>query len=290
MDDLGPQEDFASDGAKPRDLVRAAPGLARIAAAAWWQTAQWTVKASASVTSRAVKAAATGTAPRELFRSTGSDARDAARRALGIVGVPVNEPGRGAKGSPLRERGAELLRRSADVRFEQSEHPAYERILAELAPDEGRILRLLAVDGPQASVDVRTSRPLNIGSELVAPGLTMIGAEAGCRYTKRVPAYLNNLFRLGLIWFSHEPVKSRRAYQVLEAQPDVIEAIRKAGDARTIRRSVGLTPFGRDFCEVCLAIDPEHRPNSEAEEAPEAEEEDHVDAVEPGEEEGAESP
>ncbi len=249
--------DFSLNGGTPRDIVRAAPGLARIAAAAWWQTAQWTVRASTSATSKAVRAASLGTSPAELFRSTQADAREYVRRALGIVGVPKTEPGRGQSSSPLRERGAELLRRSADVRFEQSEHPAYERMLAELAPDEGRILRLLAVDGPQASVDVRTARPLSIGDELIAPGLSMIGAEAGARYGDRVPAYLNNLFRLGLIWFSREPVKSRRAYQVLEAQPDVLEALKRAGRGRTVRRSVHLTPFGQDFCSVCLDIDPD---------------------------------
>ena len=54
----------------------------------------------------------------------------------------------------------------------------------------------------------------------------MIGAEAGCRHLDRVPAYLNNLYRLGLIWFSREPLEDPLRYQVLEAQPEVIEAMR----------------------------------------------------------------
>ncbi len=83
----------------------------------------------------------------------------------------------------------------------------------------------------------------------------MIGAEAGCRHVDRVHAYLNNLFRLGLIWFSREPVGDGLRYQVLEAQPEVLEAMRRAGRGRTVRRSIVLTPFGRDFCEVCLPMD-----------------------------------
>jgi hypothetical protein len=156
--------------------------------------------------------------------------------------------------SPLRERGAELLRRSADVHFDEDMHPAYERILSEISPDEGRILRLLE-DGPQPAVDVRTARPLNVGSELIAPGLTMIGAEAGARHVDRVPAYLNNLFRLGLVWFSREPLKDPLRYQVLEAQPDVLASLKKAGRGTTIRRSVELTAFGKDFCHVALPTD-----------------------------------
>jgi hypothetical protein len=84
----------------------------------------------------------------------------------------------------------------------------------------------------------------------------MIGSQAGCRYADRVPAYLNNLYRLGLIWFSREPITESQRYQVLEAQPEVLEAIKKGGrTSRTVRRSIVLTPFGRDFCELALPLD-----------------------------------
>ena len=98
--------------------------------------------------------------------------------------------------------------------------------------------------------------PLQSTSELVASGLNMLGSEAGCRRTDDVPAYLNNLFRLGLIWFSRERLPDPRSYQVLEAQPEVAEALASAGHTRTVRRSINLTPFGRDFCELCLAGEP----------------------------------
>jgi hypothetical protein len=80
----------------------------------------------------------------------------------------------------------------------------------------------------------------------------MIGARAGCRYVERVPSYLNNLFRLGLIWFSRETLKDQSRYQVLEAQPDVLEAIHSVSHAKVVRRSIHLTPFGEDFCRVAL--------------------------------------
>jgi len=160
----------------------------------------------------------------------------------------------------LRTRGAELLRQSADVTYEQDTHPAYERILDDLTPDEARILRLLILDGPQPAVDVRGGKVPIVGSQLpapafsmlVAPGLSMIGAHAGCRYVERMPAYLNNLGRLGLVWFSREQLEDPLRYQVLEAQPDVIQALKEAGRGRTVRRSVQLTPFGEDFCRVCF--------------------------------------
>jgi hypothetical protein len=42
---------------------------------------------------------------------------------------------------------------------------------------------------------------------------------------------------------------------VLEAQPEVLEAIKRASRANTIQRSINLTPFGQDFCRVCLPLD-----------------------------------
>jgi hypothetical protein len=155
----------------------------------------------------------------------------------------------------LRERGARLLRESADVGADDSAHPAYGRILEELHPDEARILRLLALEGPQPSVDVRSLQLLGVNSQIVAEGLNMVGAQAGCRRPERVHAYLDNLNRLGLVWFSKEAIEDPRAYQVLEAQPPVLDALKSASRAKTVQRSFRLTPFGRDFVEVCLPLE-----------------------------------
>ena len=131
-------------------------------------------------------------------------------------------------------------------------HPAFARILDELSPDEARLLRLLEDDGPQPSVDVRRSTALPGSAEMVAAGVTMIGQHAGCRYLDRVKSYLNNLHRLGLVWFSREEVDDATGYQVLEAQPEVVEAVDSVRRARIVRRSIELTPFGHDFVRTCL--------------------------------------
>jgi hypothetical protein len=155
----------------------------------------------------------------------------------------------------LRAYGAELLRRSADVEADDGVHPAYARILEQLAPDEARILRLLATEGDQPAVDVRSSPLLGLGSQMVAEGLSMIGPEAGLRHVERVASYLNNLNRLGLIWFSKEPIQDPIRYQVLEAQPEVLREIKGSGRAKSVQRSIRLTPFGHDFCLACLPLE-----------------------------------
>ena len=80
----------------------------------------------------------------------------------------------------------------------------------------------------------------------------MIGGRAGCRYLDQVPSYLNNLFRLGLVWFSRESLRDPMDYQVLEAQPDVLAALHSVRFAKVVRRSIHLTPFGEDLCRTCL--------------------------------------
>ncbi|MFL6107222.1 MAG: Abi-alpha family protein, partial [Marmoricola sp.] len=169
----------------------------------------------------------------------------------------------------LRERGEDLLRRSRDVWSDDQAHPAYARILDEVAPDEARILLLLLRGGPQPSVDVRTGGPVGmVSSSLLSAGLTMIGPRAGVRYLDEVPAYLNNLYRLGLVWFSREQLEDPLEYQVVEAQPDVLEAMHSVRFAKVVRRSIHLTPFGLDFCKTCL-VDDEETTNLPVHEAPE---------------------
>ena len=60
---------------------------------------------------------------------------------------------------------------------------------------------------------------------------------------------------LGLIWVTHESVGDHQLYQVLEAQPDVLAALKSVRFAKVVRRSIHLTPFGEDFCRICLALD-----------------------------------
>lgn len=253
----------------------ALPGLARIAAYGALHTTEWGLRTSVRAAGRVARAATDPHEAQSLAHDVGETAHVVAElaravstgvplpRALASLGESIGEivevvPGvadvRPADREPsLRERGAELLERSRDVWNTDTAHPAYERILDELAPDEARVLVLLLRDGPQPSVDVRTGGPIGmVSSTLIAPGLTMIGARAGCRYLDQVPSYLNNLFRLGLVWFSRESLRDPLDYQVVEAQPEVLAAMGSVTFAKVVRRSIHLTPFGEDFCRTCF--------------------------------------
>ena len=249
---------------RDNEIVQALPGLARVAASSAWRVASWAVGTSLAANARVLKALADGESPTEVVQDTVTELRELARRGLGLdlnevpaAQQPHSRPG--ATPEELRARGAELLHDAADVWYEGDTHPAYARILEELSPDEARILRFLAVEGPQPSIDVRTSRPFGVGSELVAGGLSMVGLHAGVRNLERTHADLDNLYRLGLVWFSREQVADPSRYQVVEVQPDVDEAKKKAGRSpKTVHRSIHLTTFGEDFCRLCLSA--ERRP------------------------------
>lgn len=258
----------------------ALPGVARIAGTAWLRSASWVAGSSARSARNLAKALTDPAAAGELVRDLATDLADATRAISTVAsaissGVPVpvalfeasvtltsvmvpEEPSRTERELSLRERGEELLRRSRDVWSDDEAHPAYGRILDDVAPDEARILLLLLRGGPQPSVDVRTGGPVGmVSSNLLSAGLTMIGPRAGVRYLDEVPAYLNNLFRLGLIWFSREQLENPLEYQVVEAQPDVLEAMHSVRFAKVVRRSIHLTPFGVDFCKTCLVDETE---------------------------------
>jgi hypothetical protein len=272
---IGPAEE------EPDELA----AILRVAATATWRTAEWGLRTYLKTGRRVVDAVTPDPAvqmakemeraARELAEITGvarrieeltasNEVLGAASRALRGLVAAVPPPRRQLSLPTLQESGADLIRRSRDVWNEDQAHPAYERILSELAPDEGRVLMLLLTKGPQPSVDVRTGGPVGLlNSQLIAPGLTMIGPRAGLRYTDQVPAYLNNLFRLGLVWFSRETLRDVHQYQVVEAQPDVLEAMHSVRYAKIVRRSIHLTPFGEDFCKACLVL-----PDDEVEDLP----------------------
>ncbi|MEU4418187.1 MULTISPECIES: Abi-alpha family protein [Nocardia] len=255
-------------------LIRGVFRAAGLAAGTAVRGSQWAVGTTYEVTKELAQAALDGESSADIAERTGNALRSIARSALGVTEGSVREivsyvptPNgasqqaitvgpylQSATTDDLRRRGDALLARSADVYFTEDVHPAYDRILDEVAPDEARILRFMALNGPQPSVDVRTNRPLGIGSELVQGDLTSVPEQAGVRYPDRSRSYLINLNRLGLTLTSDDPVVLSR-YMVLEVQPVVEQALKKAGRApKIVRKSLRLSEFGEDFCRTCFTI------------------------------------
>jgi hypothetical protein len=238
------------------------PGLLRLTATAGWRALSWSTSQALATGNEMVSRALNGEAPVVILADVAEEIRSAAAAAL-TGGEPApprrdaRSPAAPATPDELRARGAALLEQSADVGAtgDDAGHPAYARMLSEITPDEARILRLLYEAGPQPALDIRTYRPLGIGSELVAGGLNMIAEYAGLRRMDRIDPYLTNLNRQGLIDFSKERIDDPDRYQLIEAQPPAISALARAGHLpKIVYRSIRLTTFGRDFCQACLPL------------------------------------
>ena len=284
MNDLEPLPRNGSSRLRASDL----PGLAKVVAVSSVRVGLWAAATGVNAGRRAVDVAMHPEHAAELAEDLRIAAAAISRAVVGervdgvrtvashnpvirvvaetIETVTPAPPPQEEPENPLHAAGQELLRRSRDVWADEKSHPAYARIIDELAPDEGRILLLLLRKGPQATLDVRTGGLVGtVSSNLVKPNLNMIGPLAGVRYVERVPSYLHNLERLGLIWFSSETLRDPMEYQVLEAQPDVIEARHSVRRSKVVRRSIHLTPFGEDFCREGLGL---HLTDEELEAAP----------------------
>ncbi|MCX8562944.1 Abi-alpha family protein [Mycolicibacterium mucogenicum] len=170
-----------------------------------------------------------------------------------------DEDKKGAKhdsDADLRRWGDELIAKSQKpTRKQAHRHPAFEQILNELAPDEVRMLRFLAVAGTQPSIDIRTKTMFQVGSERLVSGVNMIADMAGCRWPEADRRYLANLNRLGLVRFSSEPVADYRRYALLEVQPRALEVTEVIPKTISVYRSIYLSEFGKQFCEVCIDTD-----------------------------------
>lgn len=157
----------------------------------------------------------------------------------------------------LRRAFGSLLEQSLEPEAEATPHPAYRGILAQLSPDEARILRLFHAKGPQPVMDVLTTKSaIARHGTTVASNLTRVGDHAGCLEPGNGPLYLDNLERLGLVHVDDEELEHHDDYDLIQVGPDyqaAVEAASRDGlKARGVRRTARLTTLGRELLAIVL--------------------------------------
>jgi hypothetical protein len=179
------------------------------------------------------------------------------------------------QGAAMRERYLNLLAAAMDSETSARVHPAFLSILRQLTPDEVRIIGMFQHDGPYPLLTVgaryKFGGPIRTELRLFSP----LAIEAGCEQPERLPLYLDNLSRLGIVELRKTRVADdTRPFRALEAHPTVKAAIARAETrapaplatppaadddpivADLQRHALYVTSFGRQFYEAC-----EYRPD-----------------------------
>jgi Abortive infection alpha len=158
--------------------------------------------------------------------------------------------------APLRSAMSELLDRSSASTSGKSREYLFGTIVSQLVPDEARILAALAGGRSFPVVDVIAKQVGRSTSRTVLPHVSTVGDAAGVAVRDDTPTYLARLRGFGLVEFGpadddlgaqYETLAGARA--VLDAKADIERT--KLGSARLARRTVRLSPLGREFWAAC---------------------------------------
>jgi hypothetical protein len=160
----------------------------------------------------------------------------------------------------LSEMYASLLATAMNEDTIQKAHPAFVDIIKQLTPDEAKIVRgFTASQTINPLISIKASSPnktISDGHQIVLRNFSQIGQRAGCEHIHLVPAYLDNLVRMGLCEIPEGTAYSSDTwYSPLINHPEIlskIEEMRHFNRQTEIKKSVlTITDFGRQFALAC---------------------------------------
>ena len=157
---------------------------------------------------------------------------------------------------PLRSAMGELLERSLASDVRRGRDYLFGTIVSQLVPDEARILAALAGGRLFAAMDVQSKQVGRSTTRTVLANASTVGSAAGVALPDNVPTYLTRLNSLGLLDFSQPIDDLDTQFAALLEDPRVRTARAEAengklGSARLVRKSVTLSPLGREFWSAC---------------------------------------
>lgn len=188
----------------------------------------------------------------------------------------------------LREMFLTLIATSMDATRGESVHPSFVEVLKQLSADEGRILSLFFMRKDLYLWSMELKR----NAFAVAPQrtertflrLSLIGKDAGCQTPAMIPAYVDNLLRLGLVYepkpvSSHATIRTplrdpqespyspgyflrgERIGELVDQHPeldDISASLNEGDDLEVWTSAIRLTEFGKAFCRSCVDQDDPH--------------------------------
>jgi hypothetical protein len=157
--------------------------------------------------------------------------------------------------APLRTAMSELLHRSAEGNRKTSRENLFGTIVSQLVPDEARILAILA-QRPFPAVDVVTKPVGRSSARTVLADTCTLGEAARVALPANTATYLRRLRGFGLAEDGPPLDGCDDEYERL-AGDDAVRAARRQvdsgllGSVRVVRKSVALSPLGKEFWAAC---------------------------------------
>ena len=160
-----------------------------------------------------------------------------------------------AESATLAETMERILRRSMDQTRADSRHALFSRILRALVPDEARIVSALADGSTYPLLEISVAQR-GREQQTVLKNASSVGRAAGVADPSFTPAYVTHLMQLGVAEVGPEDSALNDEYDILltesgvkSAHVEATAAGRRA--ARIVRRTVRISPLGREFWAAC---------------------------------------
>lgn len=161
--------------------------------------------------------------------------------------------------APAKTRGLDakmndLLGRALGSSSTASREDVFHHVLDQLVPDEARILSALSDGAAAALVHVHGWTRAGLMGEALIENASLIGRTANIALPALTPVYVGHLLSLGVVETGPEDPDLKDDYQILQAETDVLAAIKKAGrgplPGRTERRTLRISSFGKALWEA----------------------------------------
>lgn len=161
----------------------------------------------------------------------------------------------------LSDMYANLLAASMDKATATTAHPAFTEIIKQLTPDEAKLIALFPSDPFMPLIDIRQQSKLQPeeGHVTLIANYSTLGDMAGCEHLDLVPAYIDNLIRLGLmeipagLWYSRSDIYDElENSKTVKSIKSAIEKKDPAKEVRFQRKFLIITSLGKQFAKVCI--------------------------------------
>lgn len=180
-------------------------------------------------------------------------------RSLAEPTPPVRHRTSRASEESLQEKMAYLLNRALGQSTISSRTDLFHKVLDQLVPDEARIIGALSDGSTTPMVSVYALTAKGTKGEPLLEHAALVGKTANVALPGLTPTYVGHLLSLGLLEVGPEDPSLKEEYQILQADPQVLKALKRGGRgplaARTERHTLTLSVVGRQFWDATTGGD-----------------------------------